>query len=182
MTYFCKTLANMCAMANITIDEAIATTTKYEHTAESTAHRILNDDFIPDRQTICELAAYFGAGIDLFFESPHASINAKKIYLAGSITGHPDYMERFDRAHKHLEDHGWHVFNPARASASLPVAEMTRQNFMDFGLAILSMCNAIALMPGWEQSSGVRMERAYAEANRMRVIELTDEDIRNDNT
>ena len=177
MTHFYKTLAEFCQTAGISMNAAFRHTTRYKDDPSGILHDIECEGKLPDGQTINELADYFGIGVDMFFKSKHESENANSIYLAGPITGHPDFMERFECTHAFLENEGFDVFDPAKTAASLPTTKMSRQNILDLGLCLLGMCNGIALIPGWQSSSGCRLERAYAEANRMRVIELSENDI-----
>ena len=37
----------------------------------------------------------------------------RKVYVAGKITGCPNYEENFKNAQKHFEDQGYAVLNPA---------------------------------------------------------------------
>lgn len=180
MSHFSKTLGSLCQTANLSIQAAIknACPAMSGGDAANMANRIVNEDYIPAADVITSLAEYFGIGTDMLFESPHIGDNKKKVYLAGPITGHPNFMAEFDIAHAYLESQGYIVFNPARTTAALPTANMTRRNFMDLGITVLGMCNAIALMPGWESASGCQLEKAYAEANRMQVIELTEDQLK----
>ena len=177
MTDFCKTLTSLCNKANISIEDALKHTTAYRFDPKEVQYQIISNDYIPNENTMHELADFFGIGIDMFYKSKHEAENARKVYLAGPITGCPDFMTNFDQAHAYLECQNFQVFNPARVTATLPSSHMERQNFIDLGLVLLGMCNIIALIPGYEESTGCCAEKAYAIANRMGVIELTPEQL-----
>lgn len=173
-TQFCKSFAAMCKTAGIHMEDAlrVACPNWSEQAIKNLATSIVFEQYIPGDEIIHNLANYFGIGIDMFYESPHIDPDVIKVYVAGPITGYPDFMERFDTATEYLKAQGYQVFNPARITEHMPASHMTRQNFMDLGLCVLGMCNAIALMPDWQKSTGACMERAYAAANRMKFIEL----------
>ena len=175
MTDFCKTLTALCRKTNISIETAMKMTTAYRFDADQAAYQITENGYVPDEKTVHELAAYFGVGTDMFRKSKHERENTDKVYLAGPITGYPDFMSRFKDAHAYLESQKFKVFNPAFVTACLPSTHMERQDFIDLGIVLLGMCDAIALMPGYEESTGCCAEKAYAVANRMRVIELLPE-------
>jgi hypothetical protein len=85
-----------------------------------------------------------------------------KIYISGPITGTTDYIERFETAEQRLAtNNGNEVVNPARVNSALPASTTYRQ-YMDMSLLMLSMCDTIYMLKGWEQSKGAREEFAEA--------------------
>lgn len=84
-----------------------------------------------------------------------------KIYISGKITGTTDYMERFDKAEKHLRDAGFIPVNPARVNGQLPT-ETTHFEYMVTSLAMLALCNGIYMLDGWQDSTGASMEYGFA--------------------
>lgn len=84
-----------------------------------------------------------------------------KIYISGPITGTADYMERFAAAEKRLIAKGYEVINPAKVNSTLPSSTSYAQ-YMDMSLTMLSMCDTIYMLKGWEYSSGARWEFANA--------------------
>ena len=81
-----------------------------------------------------------------------------KIYIAGKIAGNPDYRAQFEAASSNLRAQGHTVLNPAHNPEGL-----TRLEYMRIDLAMLSNCDAIYLLPNWQDSPGARLERQFAE-------------------
>lgn len=44
------------------------------------------------------------------------------------------------------------------------------ETWLNGDLAILSRCDVIVMVPGWKESQGARTEKAYAEANGIKVV------------
>lgn len=92
-----------------------------------------------------------------------------KIYISGKITGTHDYLERFKAAEDTLKNDGWQVINPAALGDLLPKATTYKQ-YLDYGIQLLGMCDAIYMLQGWEDSEGAKVEHQYAEAIGLVVI------------
>lgn len=80
-----------------------------------------------------------------------------KIYIAGKITGEPNYKEKFDIAATSLEAQGHIVLNPAELPEGMLPADYMRLRF-----AMIDTADAIYLLKGWYSSSGASIERNYA--------------------
>lgn len=80
-----------------------------------------------------------------------------KIYIAGKITGEPNYKEKFDIAATSLEAQGHIVLNPAELPEGMLPADYMRICF-----AMIDTADAIYLLKGWYSSSGAFIERNYA--------------------
>lgn len=95
---------------------------------------------------------------------------AKKIrvYISGPITGTTDYMERFEAAEKRLNGE-YSVINPAKVNSNMP-EDTTHEEYMKMSICMLSMCDAIFMLNGWEDSIGACEENIYALKNGIRIF------------
>lgn len=96
-----------------------------------------------------------------------------KIYLAGPMTGLPRFnFDAFDHAAAVLRRLGHEVISPAdmdreagvnpdkpETGAALDFAEVMRKD-----LHCILDCDAVVMLPNWEQSNGARLERTVAES------------------
>ena len=82
----------------------------------------------------------------------------KIIYIAGPITGVPEYQRPFNAAEKELTAAGYGVINPARLPPELP-----NEKAMPICFAMLAAADAVLLLPGSTTSSGALLERGYAQ-------------------
>lgn len=90
----------------------------------------------------------------------------KRVYLAGPVTrGGANYRAPFEDAAKTLRAKGWDVVDPTAVTAALPREHMTRRELITIGAALLTTCDAVCLLPGWETSEGATTERALAAAS-----------------
>lgn len=114
-----------------------------------------------------------------------------KVYLAGPMTNIPHFnYPAFNAAAAELRADGHHVFNPAEHDIAMFGKDISnpdgcadtaakehgfdRRAALKADLAwICDNAEAIALLPGWEKSSGANAERALANALGLQVIELT---------
>lgn len=109
-----------------------------------------------------------------------------KIYIAGPMRGIAEFNSpAFDEVQRILEKMGHETFNPAERdrSTGFDVAGMTgHENLADAGFSLrdalhadtrwISLyADAVALLPGWEKSSGVAAEVALARALGIPVAE-----------
>lgn len=92
-----------------------------------------------------------------------------RIYISGAITGTDDYMERFANAEKELTEQGYSVVNPAKVNAQLP-SDTDYEDYMKMSFCMLSMCDAIYMLNGWQKSFGANRELGYAMGKRMTVL------------
>ncbi|WP_105488106.1 DUF4406 domain-containing protein [Escherichia coli] len=89
-----------------------------------------------------------------------------KIYIAGPMTGYPDYNRAaFNAKASELMAEGHIVLNPAVLPGGLCQSE-----YMDICLAMVRSADAIYLLNRWEESIGARAEHALAEKLGLTVI------------
>lgn len=99
-----------------------------------------------------------------------------RIYLSGKITGREkeDYTRQFERAESFYKTGGFDVVNPVKIGEEVlkinPKAEW--QDFMIRDLEALRTCTHIALLEGWEESKGAKMEKAEAEKLGLEIMYL----------
>lgn len=80
-----------------------------------------------------------------------------KIYIAGPITGVPNFEKPFNEMQKLLEAEGHVVLNPTILPKGLEWEE-----YMPICFAMISPCDAIHMLDGWKNSKGARLEHEYA--------------------
>ena len=92
------------------------------------------------------------------------------IYIAGPMRGYPEFnFPAFDQAAKRFRKLGWKVINPAELDRINHAHEYSSNFGTDFlreamrrDLEAICGCNAIALLPEWEDSSGTFVELTLA--------------------
>jgi hypothetical protein len=118
----------------------------------------------------------------------------KKVYLAGPMTGIANFnFPAFNRAADILRAEGYSVFNPAErdierhggvdisadnhsgdpAQAAANHGFSLREALADDTAYICREADAIAMLPGWENSKGARAEHALAFALGHTIIYLS---------
>ncbi len=92
----------------------------------------------------------------------------KRIYIAGPMTGLPELnFPAFHAETAKLRARGFDVINPAEIN---PDHTMSWHDCMRRDIAELVKCDAIRLLPGWEKSSGARLEEHIAMQLGMKII------------
>ncbi len=93
------------------------------------------------------------------------------IYLAGPMTGIDDYNQKaFNAAEKHLSALGSTVLNPARITPTVNPELITHAQYLTICFTMIDICDAICLLPGWEDSIGAKRELRHAQLNGKQVI------------
>lgn len=121
-----------------------------------------------------------------------ASIAGRKVYVAGPMRGIPLFnFPAFNAAAEALRKIGCHVFNPAERDNETHGTDISAGNLtgnaaqatkdLGFNLRdalgddlafICREADAVALLPGWQNSKGAKAERAAADALGLVIIEL----------
>lgn len=82
-----------------------------------------------------------------------------KVYLAGKITGDPNYREKFAAAAKKLEERaGVTVISPAVTPEGLK-----KVDYMRICFAMLESADTAVFLPDWEDSPGAQLEKHWCE-------------------
>lgn len=89
-----------------------------------------------------------------------------KLYIAGPITGVPDgNTPAFNEAAKQLREAGYDVSNPADHGYGTRPWKW----YMVKALKMMLDCDAVALLPGYSNSKGARLEVQVAHAMDMKT-------------
>ena len=92
----------------------------------------------------------------------------KRIYIAGPMTGLPEFnYPAFNKEAQRLRAMGYHVENPAD-NPEPPCKSWL--GYMRMALPQLVTCDIVALLPGWQDSKGARIERCLAIDLSLRVL------------
>lgn len=86
-----------------------------------------------------------------------------KIYISGPMSGLPELnFPAFNEAAAKLRKLGYEVINPAeKPEENNP--DMAWADYMRLDIKLLMDCDAVALLPGWINSKGARIEITLAE-------------------
>ena len=111
-----------------------------------------------------------------------------KIYIAGPMSGHPNLnWDAFDEKEKQLTAAGFDVVNPAQMDREIGldptnIGEYDYEEAARRDIEVLSTCDAIYLMSGFQYSKGACWERALAKQwNLKRYYEVPRHDHEIDN-
>lgn len=93
----------------------------------------------------------------------------KRWYVAGPMSGLPALnYPAFHAAAAKLRAEGHHVENPAE-NPQPPCG--TWAGWMRMAIRQLSHCDAVLLLPGWENSKGARLEAVIARNLELHIVE-----------
>ena len=85
----------------------------------------------------------------------------KRIYVAGPMTGLPEHnFPAFHAAAARLREAGWEAVNPAENFGGR--TDMPRETYLRADILLLAQCEAIAMLPGWQESRGAKLEYLLA--------------------
>ncbi|SAL20415.1 hypothetical protein AWB70_01039 [Caballeronia cordobensis] len=92
-----------------------------------------------------------------------------RVYLAGPMSGYPELnFPAFHAEAARLRAMGFEIANPAEIDVG---PDPTWLECMRACIKLLSDCDGIALLPGWEQSEGANVEHTLARGLRLRVMQ-----------
>lgn len=81
-----------------------------------------------------------------------------KVYIAGKISGDPEYRAKFAAVASLLREKDCIVLNPA----ILP-SDMSRAEYMRICLSMIDCSDAVWFLPDWVESDGAKLEMAYCQ-------------------
>ena len=100
-------------------------------------------------------------------------MKGRKLYLAGPVTGMvDDNRHAFSRWAAYLRHLGWHVVVPVELPEPLPNA--TWHDWMRICLPHVLECDVVAMLDGWEDSRGARLEYDVARGIGTPVVRVKD--------
>lgn len=88
-----------------------------------------------------------------------------KVYIAGKITGDPNYKGKFAAEAEKIRAAGHIAMNPAELPEGMEPGDYMRIRF-----AMIDVADVVAFLPGWPESRGANVEWLYACYCRKRVI------------
>lgn len=97
-----------------------------------------------------------------------------RLYIAGPMTGLPDFNRpAFHAAAAQLRAAGYEVVSPAELDSTHPIADPDGSGawgrYMRRDIPHLLTCDGVALLPGWTESKGARLEAHNAKELGMRI-------------
>ncbi|WP_085708324.1 MULTISPECIES: DUF4406 domain-containing protein [unclassified Pseudomonas] len=101
-----------------------------------------------------------------------AATRANRLYLAGPMSGFEDFnFPAFNKMAADLRARGYVVENPAEHGV---VDGVDWADYMAYDLTRLGLCGQVAVLPGWENSKGARLEVHIARELGMPVVNAHD--------
>jgi hypothetical protein len=99
-----------------------------------------------------------------------------KLYIAGPMTGiESRNFPAFDQADKFFRQKGYEVINPAiLAGSDVPDTGVHSKHYFDMlkrDIRLLVECDAIAMLPGWQNSKGARLEYFIARTFNLIILD-----------
>lgn len=92
-----------------------------------------------------------------------------RVYISGKMSGVIGHnYAAFDLAQSQLESLGFEAVNPAEIGRHYGIDEQTEadidtvKTLLLMDLEALAYCDAVYLLPGWEESRGVEIEMLFA--------------------
>lgn len=89
------------------------------------------------------------------------------IYIAGKITGDPNYKVKFLRRAEGIKNAGHKAINPTTLPAGMPWEACMRICF-----AMIDAADAAVFLPDWKESRGARAEKTYCDVTGKPTFEI----------
>jgi hypothetical protein len=106
---------------------------------------------------------------------PHDDEATHTAYIAGPITGMPNFnIEGFRAAARELVRAGWRAVDPHTLHDVAPGVHPDEVYYRRDLIAMLDRCDAVVVLPGWEESRGAQTEVHVAVRCGMPVYALAD--------
>lgn len=83
------------------------------------------------------------------------------VYLAGKISGDPEYKKKFEAARRALEGAGCIVLDPS----ILPSYGFEYAAYIRISTAMMDECAQVCFLPDWKESNGAMYEHGRATAH-----------------
>lgn len=98
--------------------------------------------------------------------SVEGNTKSQVVYIAGPMTGIEDFnYPAFNAAQEQLERRGLAILNPADTEAENDTGAPQHWSwYMRRALRMVTVSDALCLLPGWENSKGANLEVKVAEA------------------
>jgi hypothetical protein len=142
--------------------------------AHSSEHQEIKSDFTIANVKKGDLTALYDS-VDEVLEliEEKRKPKPKRIYLSGPMTGLPNFnYPIFNAAAARLREMGHTVYNPTGDRDAPPADFDIREAFAEYTAWICKDADAIAMLPGWQESEGAYVEFALAVRLGLEVIEM----------
>lgn len=88
-----------------------------------------------------------------------------KVFISGAISNNPNYKEQFEEVANKYREAGFAVLSTHTLDLGFEYEE-----YMRISLTMLSCCDIIVMLDGWENSTGANLEFDYARSAGKGVI------------
>ncbi|NLX57715.1 MAG: DUF4406 domain-containing protein [Phycisphaerae bacterium] len=94
----------------------------------------------------------------------------KRIYVSGPMTGLPDHnFPAFHAAAARLREARYEVIDPAENFGGR--TDLPRETYLRADVILVAQCDAIAMLPGWQESRGAKLEYLLARELNMPALD-----------
>lgn len=97
-------------------------------------------------------------------------MNNKTVYIAGKISGDPEYKRKFEAARCALEAAGFIVLDPS----ILPSSGFEYVAYIRISTAMMDECEQVCFLPDWRDSKGAMYEHGRAAAHGKQIFYYED--------